>query len=514
MLLNHVVKVGAAVAGSRSRLQKVGRLSELVRDLSPADAGVAVAYLTGRLPQGRIGLGPALLNAVRANPRASRPTLALEQVNAVFGRIAVVRGAGAQAGRQRLLGELFSAATPAEQDFLHRLVLGELRQGALEGLMLEALARAHRVRVEAVRHAVMVSGDIAAVARILADVGVAGLDRFRLTLFRPLQPMLAQTAEAPEDAVRRLGTTALEFKLDGVRVQVHKAGDEVRVFTRHLREVTAAVPEIVELVRGLPAESVILDGEALALDADGRPRPFQTTMRRFGRRLDVDALRRELPLSVFFFDCLHRDGEELVQMPAALRYASLAGLVPPERRARRKVTADAAVAGDFMAQALEQGHEGLVAKSLESLYEAGSRGAGWLKIKQVHTLDLVVLAAEWGSGRRRGWLSNLHLGARDPAGGGFVMLGKTFKGLTDAMLDWQTQQLLTRETGREEHIVHVRPELVVEVGFDGLQRSPRYPGGLALRFARVRRYRADKTADAADTLGTVRAIHEAQRTAG
>lgn len=514
MLLTTVVEVATAVAGVRGRLKKIARLADFVQKLSPDEAAIAVAYLAGGLRQDRLGIGPALLNAVRACSGVSRPTLALQQVDAVFSRIAAVTGSGAQGARQRLLADLFSAATAREQEYLRRLLLGELRQGALAGLMSEALARAHGVGVEAVRHALMVSGDLATVARALAASGPAGVDRFHLTLFRPLQPMLAQPAQTPEEAVRRLGTAALEFKLDGVRVQVHKVGDDVRVFTRHLKEITESVPELIELVRALPADRLILDGEALATASDDCPQPFQTTMRRFGRRLDVDALRRTLPLSVFFFDCLHHDGEDLLRFPAARRHAVLSHVVPPGQRVPRRVTADPALARDFMSLALARGHEGLVAKFPDSGYAAGSRGADWLKVKPVHTLDLVVLAAEWGGGRRRGRLSNLHLGARDPADGGFVMLGKTFKGLSDAVLEWQTTQLLAREIVREDHVVYVRPELVVEVAFDGLQRSARYPAGVALRFARIRRYRADKTADETDTLEAVRAIYHVGQTPG
>jgi DNA ligase-1 len=345
--------------------------------------------------------------------------------------------------------------------------------------------------------------------------GEAGLARFSLTVFRPVQPMLAQTAEDVADALERLRIAAFEWKLDGVRVQVHKSGadvhvSEVRVYTRSLNEVTAAVPEIVDAARALPARTLILDGETIALRADGRPYPFQETMRRFGRKLEVEALRGALPLSVYFFDCLMTDDGDLTARPAHERFDTLARLVPAALLIPRLVTGERDAAQTFFDAALAHGHEGLMAKALDAPYEAGSRGSGWLKIKQANTLDLVVLAVEWGSGRRRGWLSNLHLGARDPDSGGFVMLGKTFKGMTDKMLAWQTERLLALKVSEESHVVHVRPELVVEIAFNEIQASPIYPGGLALRFARVKRYREDKRADEADTIATVRQLYEGQ----
>ncbi|MCK6428637.1 MAG: ATP-dependent DNA ligase, partial [Burkholderiaceae bacterium] len=376
--------------------------------------------------------------------------------------------------------------------------------------MIEAIAAAAGVAVADVRRAAMFAGDLGAVARAALTEGAAGLARFAIELQRPVQPMLAQPAEDIADALARLGTAALEWKLDGARVQVHKAGDDVRVFTRNLNEVTAAVPEIVEAVRAAPARELILDGEAIALAAGGAPQPFQVTMRRFGRKLDVDALRAELPLSALFFDVLRRDGDSLVERPARERFAALTDALPSALVVPRLVTGDASAAQAFYAEALARGHEGVMAKALDAPYEAGSRGAAWLKVKRAHTLDLVVLAAEWGHGRRRGWLSNLHLGARDPAANSFVMLGKTFKGLTDELLEWQTRELLAGEIGRDDYTVYVRPELVVEIAFNDLQASPQYPGGLALRFARVKRYRPDKRADEADTIDAVRTIYAAQ----
>ncbi len=514
MLLAEVVDVSGRIAATRSRRTKATHLAELLRRLAPQEVAVAVSYLAGELPQGRIGVGPALLRDARPAGGAAVPALTLGEVDATFERIAAAAGPGAQRARGELLAGLLGRATGVERDFLARLLLGELRQGALEASMTEALARAAQVDLAAVRRALMVSGDLPAVARAALADGAAGLERFRVRLFRPLQPMLAQTADGVGEALDRLGRAALDFKLDGARVQVHKEGDEVRAFSRQLHDVTAAVPEVVAAARALPVGTAILDGEVLALRPDGAPQPFQVTMRRFGRRLDVEALRRELPLSPFFFDLLRRDDEDLLDRPAGERFAALADAVPEERRVPRLVTADPAEAAAFLRRALDRGHEGVMAKALDAAYEAGGRGAGWLKVKPAHTLDLVVLAAEWGSGRRRGWLSNLHLGARDAASGGFVMLGKTFKGMTDAMLAWQTRRLGELAVARDGRTVHVRPELVVEVAFNDVQVSPQYPAGLALRFARVKRYREDKRPEEADTLDTVRTIQRGALAAG
>jgi DNA ligase-1 len=444
---------------------------------------------------------------MRTTPEAaSESALTLARVDAVLSAIAGVKGKGSVAERERLLGELMSHATEPEQRFLRALLYGELRQGALAGILVDAIARAASTPVQAVRRAAMLSGDLSEVARAAIVEGEAALSGYALELFRPVEPMLAQTCDEPSEAVARFGQAALEHKLDGARIQVHKSGAEVVVFTRTLKEVTARVPEIVELVRELPARELVLDGEVLALDAQGRPRSFQTTMRRFGRKLDVEELRAELPLTPFFFDLLHLDGETIVDRPGRERYAALHAALPAACVVPQLVTDDAGRARAFLDEALGAGHEGIMAKSLDAPYAAGRRGAEWLKIKPAHTLDLVVLAAEWGHGRRRGWLSNLHLGARN-ADGTFTMLGKTFKGMTDATLRWQTEQLLERSLARDGHVVHVRPELVVEVAFNDLQASPHYPGGLALRFARIKRYRPDKRAEDADTIETVRAIH-------
>ena len=425
-------------------------------------------------------------------------------------RLRATSGKGSARTRSGLLEALFERASKDERDFLARLIVGELRQGALEGVMVDAIAAAANLAPADVRRASMLAGGLPPVARAALTEGAAGLDRFTVRPMQPVQPMLASPAEDVAGALAALGRASLEWKVDGARVQVHKREHEVRVFTRSLNDVSAAVPEIVEVVRALPAREIILDGETIALGAGGAPLPFQVTMRRFGRKLDVAQLRGELPLAVFFFDCLRLDGADLVARPADERFEALAAALPAAIVIPRIVTDNVAQAEAFLAQALAAGHEGVMAKSLDASYEAGRRGAAWLKIKRAHTLDLVVLAAEWGSGRREGWLSNLHLGARDPQTGGFVMLGKTFKGLTDATLEWQTAEFLARETGRDGHIVHVRPELVAEIAFNDLQSSPHYPGGLALRFARLKRYRPDKTASDADTIDTVRAIHAAQ----
>jgi DNA ligase-1 len=510
MLLQHLVAVSERIAATRSRTAKAALLAECLRALAPDEIAIGVAFLMGEIRQGRIGLGWAAVVAADPGAAPSVPTLALAEVDATFARITGLRGAGSTNERRRELGALLARATSSERDFVRRLVIGELRQGALEGLLVEAIARAAAVAPAEVRRAVMLAGDAKTVAVAALADGAAGLARFRLELFRPLQPMLADTAEGGAEALARFGAAAVEDKLDGARVQVHRVGDDVRVFTRALNDVTAAVPEVVAVARTLPARQIVLDGEAIACTPTGAPEPFQVTMRRFGRRLDVERLQRELPLSAFFFDCLHLDGEDLIDHATESRWNALATLVPPPQRIRRAVVGEPAAAEAFMAAALAAGHEGVMLKALDATYEAGRRGASWLKWKPAHTLDLVVLAVEEGSGRRRGWLSNLHLGARDPGHGGFVMLGKTFKGMTDEMLRWQTEHLSGLEIGREGHVVHVRPELVVEIAFDGLQASPHYPAGLTLRFARVRRYRRDKTAAEADTVDTVRAIAAGQ----
>lgn len=507
-LLTDLVDTSRAVADDSRRTAKVDLLVSCLRRLAPEEIQIAVAFLTGEPRQGKLGLGYATLVAARRDG-AGEATLTLIESDRRLAEIARIAGRGAAGARARQLGELFARATPAEQDFLVRLVLGELRQGALEAAMSDAIAAAANVPIAEVRRAAMFAGDLGSVARAALVEGRGGLAQFRLVPLVPVEPMLAQTAESVTEALRDLGRAAVEWKLDGARVQVHKSGDVVRVYTRSLSDVTGSVPEIVEAARALPARELVLDGETIALAPGGAPRPFQVTMRRFGRKLDVEAIRAELPLTAFFFDCLRYDDTDLVDRPAQERFTALAEALPGTLVIPRVVTDDPVAAERFLGEALARGHEGVVAKSLVAPYAAGSRGAGWLKIKQARTLDLVVLAAEWGHGRRKGWLSNLHLGARDPGSGAFVMLGKTFKGLTDATLAWQTRELLVREIGRDDWTVYVRPELVVEIAFNELQASSQYPGGLALRFARVKNYRPDKRAAEADTIDTVRAIHAA-----
>ncbi len=505
MLLADLVTTSLRVAETRSRSAKIASLADLLRRLGADEIDPAVSWLSGNLRQGRIGLGGASVRDARPGSVAAEPSLTIGEVDATFERIGGITGAGSTAERGRLLSGLLARATQPEQDFLIRLIFGELRQGALAGLMTEALAVAATIPADAVRRALMLAGELPPVARAALTEGLPGLSRFHLQLFRPLQPMLAQPAGDVSDALEKLGEAAFELKFDGARVQVHKADGAVRVYSRRGNEVTQAVPELVESVQALPANLLLLDGEVIALKPDGSPWPFQVTMRRFGRKLDVDRLRGELPLTPFFFDILHLDGDDLIDHPAAERFQALSDATPG-LTVPRLVTADPEAADAFFADALRRGHEGLMAKAVDAPYEAGRRGASWLKIKPAHTLDLVVLAAEWGHGRRSGWLSNLHLGARDPVNGAFVMLGKTFKGLTDEILAWQTQKFQEIALGTDGWTVHLRPELVVEIAFSDVQESPQYPAGMALRFARVKRYRPDKTAAEADTIETVRQI--------
>ncbi|HEX5041411.1 MAG TPA: ATP-dependent DNA ligase [Candidatus Polarisedimenticolaceae bacterium] len=503
MRLADVVDVSAQVGATRSRTAKIGLLASLLRRLTPEELAIAVPYLSGDLRQGRIGVGGAALRSAIGSP-AEEAGLSLVEVDATFAAMSSMSGSGSASRRMQALGALLARATEPEQDFLARLLVGELRQGALAGLLLEGVAAAFEVPADEVRRAVMLAGDLAEVARALREEGRAGLAGYKLTLLRPLQPMLAQPAEDLPEALERLGEASLEWKLDGARVQVHKDEDQVAVFSRRLNEVTPAVPELVQVARLLPARRLVLDGELIALQADGRPHPFQVTMRRFGRKLEVERARASLPLTPFFFDVLHGDGIDLLDRPARERAEILAQLAPGTL-VPRIVTADPAQASAFLGEALARGHEGVMAKALDAAYEAGRRGSAWLKVKRPQTLDLVVLAAEWGHGRRAGWLSNLHLGARDP-GGGFVMLGKTFKGMTDAMLAWQTRRFQDLAVATDGRVVHLRPEIVVEIAFSDVQESPQYPAGMALRFARVKRYREDKTAAEADTVETVRAL--------
>ncbi|MFE0251732.1 ATP-dependent DNA ligase [Streptomyces sp. NPDC059010] len=507
MLLSRLARVSQEVAATSARSRKIALLAELFRDAEADDVPIVIPYLAGRLPQGRLGIGWKVLS--RPVPPAAEPTLTVREVDARLTELGKVSGAGSQAERARLVGELMGAATQDEQRFLFGLITGEVRQGALDAVAVEGLAVATGAPPADVRRAVMLAGSLQDVARALLADGPASLDRFRLTVGRPVLPMLAHTASSVSEAVDKLGGCAVEEKLDGIRVQVHREGDTVRIYTRTLDDITDRLPELTSAALELRGERFILDGEVIAFDEAGRPRSFQETAGRVGSRVDVATAAEEVPVSPVFFDALSVDDRDLLDLPFADRHAELARLVPEPMRVRRTLVAgpdDLARAEDFLAETLGRGHEGVVVKALDAPYSAGRRGASWLKVKPVHTLDLVVLAAEWGHGRRTGKLSNLHLGART-ADGGFAMLGKTFKGMTDAMLTWQTERLqqLAVETG--DWVVTVRPELVVEIAYDGLQRSTRYPAGVTLRFARVVRYREDKRPEEADTVETLLAAH-------
>ena len=501
VLFSDVVHASAAVAATRSRLAKVDSLAGALR---AADLGTeipaVVGFLVGQPRQGRIGTGWRTLAKLDVS-HADAPTLTVAEVDAALTELAALTGSGSSNARAGLLVDLLNRATRDEHDFLFRLLTGELRQGALEGVMVDAVARAADVPGEDVRRAFMLSGSLGATATAALTGGVAALHAFRLRLGTPLRPMLASPAESVADAVAELGDVSVEYKLDGARIQVHREGDDVHVYTRTLREITASVPELVAMVRALPVHSVVLDGETLSLDPDGKPRPFQETMSRFG----ATTTPREELLRPYFFDCLHLDGTDLLDVPlrertVALRKAAGDYLIPGRH------SPDATEAAEVLDAALAAGHEGVVVKSLDAPYAAGRRGKAWQKVKPVHTLDLVVLAAEWGHGRRTGFLSNLHLGARDPDGGPPIMVGKTFKGLTDELLAWQTEEFPKHESRRTDWTVYLRPELVVEIELDGVQVSTRYPGGVALRFARVVRYRPDKEPGDADTIDAVRSM--------
>jgi DNA ligase-1 len=502
-----LVDASDEVALTSARLAKVARLAAVLKRAAAHEIEIAAALLSGAPRQGRIGLGGAALSAARHVAPVDRATLDLTDVDETFNAIRSAAGPGSTPAKAEILERLLGRATSAEQHFIMRVIAGDLRQGALEGVLVDAVARAADLPAARVRRAAMLAGALPPVARVALVEGDAGLSRFLLQPFQPIQPMLADSASDVDTALAALGEAALEYKLDGARIQVHKVDDDVRVFSRNLRDVTSAVPEVVELVRAAPARALILDGEVIALTPEGGPHPFQLTMRRFGRKLDVEGLRRQLPLTPFFFDVLYLDGDPLVDEPLSRRAAFLEDYLPVANVVPRLITAHRDEAAAFARRAIAAGHEGVMAKALDGVYAAGRRGGAWLKVKQAHTLDLVILAAEWGSGRRQGALSNLHLGARDEQRGGFVMLGKTFKGLTDEMLAWQTPRLLELEIGRDGRTVHVRPELVAEIAFNDVQVSPQYPGGLALRFARVKRFRTDKAAADADTFGAVQRIH-------
>lgn len=503
MLLHEVVDVSAAVAATRSRKEKTRLIAALLLASEPDQRELAAHYLSGKLRQRRTGLGWRSLQEL--GPAAGEPSLTVAEVDATFASMAELSGAGSAGTRAAMAAELFGRATAAEQQWLRGLVVGEVRQGALEAVVTEALAAAAEVPLAAVRRAAMLAGGATYVVSE-TFAGVAALEEVGLTVGRPVLPMLASSAPSVAAALEKAsgpgtGEVAVDTKLDGIRIQVHRDGDEVLVATRSLDDITARLPEVVAVVRSLPAERVVLDGEALSLGPDGRPRPFQETASRTSSQAGAGAA----VVTPYFFDVLHLDGRDLIDLPARERWAALDALVPAEHRVRRWVGTDADAAQAFTDEVLGEGHEGVVVKAADATYDAGRRGAAWVKVKPVHTLDLVVLAVEPGSGRRRGWLSNIHLGARDDSSPtGFVMLGKTFKGMTDEMLRWQTERFRELEVGDDGWVVAVRPEQVVEIAFDGLQRSTRYPGGLALRFARVVRYRDDKRADEADTIATVR----------
>lgn len=506
MDFSEVVRASRDVAEAPGRLVKTGRLSTLLTALLPEEIEPVVAFLSGEPRQGRIGIGHAVLSAVpRATQAPVGPSLTILDVDAAFDAIAKVSGAGSSQIRSEALGALFSRASDAERDFLRRLLYGELRQGALEGVVVEAIAKAAGLPPAKVRRGVMMSGNLGVAARAALVGGAAALDALGVRLMHPVRPMLADSADDVDQALGEIGGASLEYKLDGARIQIHKAGDDVRLYSRTLNDVTPSAPEIVSLVRALPAREAIFDGEAIALTPDGTPRPFQVTMRRFGRTRGVAALQEHLPLTPFLFDCLYLDGTSLIDDTQERRVAALRG-VAEALAVPRIIRPSRTAAEAFVRDAAAQGHEGVMAKALDAPYAAGRRGASWLKIKQARSLDLVVLAAEWGHGRRRGFLSNLHLGARNPSTNAFVMLGKTFKGMTDDMLAWQTTHLQSLEIGRDAYTVFVRPELVVEVAFNEVQDSSVYPGGVALRFARVKRYRTDKAAVDADTIDTVRRL--------
>jgi DNA ligase 1 len=510
-LLAELVQASQRVSASAARRVKVSELAAVLKMLTPDEIDIGVHYLSGEIPQGKVGIGYAAVRAAAATPAANSATLSIADVDEKLSQLAGIRGSGSAARRAAALQELFARATASEQQFLLRLLIGELRQGALAGVMIDAIAAAAGLPIATVRRAAMYSKSLGAVAATALREGLEALARYQLELFSPVSPMLAQTAVDVAEALQEIhGAAAFEWKMDGARIQVHKRGLEVRIYTRSLNEITAAIPEIAELARTFAEHTLVLDGEAIAFDASGRPHPFQVTMRRFGRKLNVEASRSALPIDAFFFDCLRFGADSIATRSTQERFLALAGAVPAAQRVPRLVTDSEPAARAFYEAAIAAGHEGVMAKALDAPYEAGNRGASWLKIKRVHTLDLVVLGAEWGYGRRTGMLSNLHLGALDPATGEYIMLGKTFKGLTDATLAWQTQEFLAREIRRDAGTVYIRPELVVEIAFSDLQASSRYPGGVALRLARVKRYRDDKSVEDADTMEMVRKIYAAQ----
>lgn len=497
-----VVATAATVSAASGRNAKKAGLAELLARLEPDEIVPVIGFVVGAPRQGRIGIGWAAVRDLDVEP-APVPSLTVAEVDAAFDALAATTGPGSQTARRVLLEELFARATREEVDLLARLFVGEIRTGALAGVVTDAVAAAADIPATRVRRAVMFAGDLGAVARLALVEGVEAVTAVTLEPLRAVQPMLASTSGSVAEALEDVGTASVEWKLDGARIQVHRVGGEVRVFTRNLNDVTDRVPEVVEVARGFAAESFVLDGEVIGfLGPDPSHQAFQDTMSRFGRD---DAASNPTRLAPYFFDVLHLDGHDLVDEPLSTRRERLAQLAGPTT-VPFELTADPEVAEAVLTEALERGHEGVVVKAADSVYEAGRRGRSWRKVKPVHTLDLVVLAAEWGHGRRTGWLSNLHLGALDPEAGEFVMVGKTFKGLTDDLLAWQTRRFEELAEHRTPSTVRVRPEQVVEVAVDGAQASTRYAGGVALRFARVVRYRPDKTAEEADTIGSVRAL--------
>ncbi len=507
MQLVEVVRTWAEVRSTRMRRVKSRTLGRCLA-ASGDDLPIVSSWLSGVMRQGRIGVGYSLLRDVRdaASPAPEEPRWSVSEIDDAFTRIEKESGKGSKKRRFDAVLELFQHATVAERVFLLELLSGELRQGAQEGVLLDAIATAADLPATAVRRAFMLTGEIPLVAVTALREGEAGLARFRVEVFRALRPMLASPAETAAAAMVLMdGDAFVDCKLDGVRVQLHRDGEQVRVYTRQLHDVTGMVPEVAQVARTLPWSRFVLDAEAIGLNEDGTPLPFQVTMRRFGRKVDVGRMRFALPLTTVVFDALLLDDEETIDWPAHRRFAALEQ-IPAAHRVHRERVSNLEQAEAFYERVVDAGHEGIMVKDPEAPYQAGARGRSWLKVKPTHTLDLVVLAAEWGSGRRTGWLSNLHLGARDPDGGGFVMLGKTFKGLTDELLAWQTEALQKMEVDRNEWQVFVRPELVVEIAFNDVQASSQYPGGVALRFARVKRYRKDKKPEEADTIEAVRAL--------
>ncbi len=509
--LKNLVEISERVSATTKKKGKASLLAHFLREAKGKEIFLVAFYLSGELPQGRLGVGWAMLQeALKESSFQSNP-VSLIDLDRYFEIIAEEKGPGSSRRKIQIFREVFSRSDEKEKEFLVKLIMGEIRHGALKGLVLEAVAQASSLSADRLQRSFMFSGNIGEVARTAMEEGASGLSRFQPSLFHPISPMLASPVEGEEEAIERLGEAGWEYKIDGARIQVYKDGEEIRIFTRHLKEVTESIPEVVDLAKKFPMDQAIFEGEAIAVREDSKPLPFQTTMRRFGRVKNVDRMRGEIPLRPFFFDLLYLDGGSLLETSYQERSRQLSERLNPQYLIPRIITAEAKKVQDFLIQSLKAGHEGLMAKGLDSPYVAGQRGFSWLKIKPAQTLDLVVLAAEWGHGRRTGLLSNLHLGAKDKESGEFVMLGKTFKGLTDEMLRGQTKKLLELETERDEWTVYVKPELVVEIAFNDIQESPHYPGGLALRFARTKRFREDKSPLETDTFQKVRAIFESSR---